>query len=65
MLCESQSLILQAVLFNEVQSTFARYEIEVGTWGDVPHAVQKLAHKQGKEPLPDGESCSFVQTSMC
>ena len=49
-------------VFEDVQSAFSRYGIEVVAWEDVPIAVQKLAHQQGKDPLPDGELCFCLQT---
>ncbi len=55
-------LLLMQPVFEEVQSAFIRYGIEVVAWEDVPIAVQKLAHKQGKDPLPDGELCFCLQT---
>ena len=51
--------------FEDVQSAFVRYGIEVKSWGDVPQGVDWLAHKQGKEPLPDGELCFFLYSSVC
>ena len=48
--------------FEDVQSAFVRYGIEVGSWEDVPQGVEQLAHKQGKEPLPDGE---FAYDHQC
>ena len=56
-----QLLLMQGV-FEDVQSAFSRYGIEVVAWEDVPIAVQKLAHQQGKDPLPDGELCFCLQT---
>ena len=52
-------------VFEDVQSAFIKYRIEVVAWEDVPSAVQKLAHKQGKDPLPDGELCFCPQTIVC
>ena len=49
-------------VFEDVQSAFIKYAIEVVAWEEVPSAVQKLAHKQGKDPLPDGELCFCLQT---
>lgn len=57
-----QLLLMQGV-FEEVQSAFSRYGIEVVAWEDVPTAVQTLAHKQGKDPLPDRELCLCLQTA--
>ena len=37
----------------------------MGSWEDVPQAVEQLARKQGKDPLPDGELCFFVHTDQC
>ena len=51
--------------FEDVQSAFVRYGIEVESWEDVPQGVDWLAHKQGKEPLPDGELCFFLYSSVC
>ena len=50
--------------FEDIQSAFVRYGIEVGSWEDVPQGVDQLAHKQGKEPLPDGELL-FICSSVC
>ena len=56
-----QLLLMQGV-FEEVQSAFSKYGIEVVAWEDVPIAVQTLAQKQGKDPLPDGGLCPCLQT---
>ena len=42
-------------MIEDVQSVLVKYGFEVGTWEDVPQAVEQLACKQGKEPLPEGE----------
>ena len=49
-------------MFEDVQSVLVKYGFEVGSWEDVPQAVEQLARKQGKEPLPDGE---FAYDHQC
>ena len=52
-------------MFEDVQSVLVKYGFEVGSWEDVPQAVEQVARKQGKEPLPDGELGSSQDGDDC
>lgn len=51
-------LFLQ-LTFEDVQTVFLKYGVEVGTWEEVPYAVQQLVYKlksyRTPDALPDGE----------
>lgn len=49
---------LLQLTFEDVQSAFIKYGVEVKSWEDVPFGVEQLAHEHRAEALPDRELCS-------
>lgn len=49
---------LLQLTFEDVQSAFLKYGVEVQAWEDVPFGVQQLAYERRAEAVPDRELCS-------